>query len=203
MDTTDKIVEKAEQHCPGLLNSGGCPYLPFYNIKHTQDVYRNTKLIAANEDLSLEETEPVLIAALFHDTANAWSFEGHEEIRAREAVSFLGQAGYLVSKTSVTHNCILSTAMPQRPRTVYERIICDPDLYQLGTKDYIRLNEHLRTEWELFLKKFYTDRKWYALNRDFLLEHNFQTDYGQTVLEPVKQRNPELFDILLVHSQLV
>jgi len=183
------IVRKTKKHCIGLLLRSRCSSLPFHNEEHTMNVYENVLKIGMYENRDVEELEPVLLAALFHDTGNATAFAGHENHSVTEAGNFLLSQGYPEAKIALVIDCIKATRMPQRPMTIYEEIICDADLYHLGTKVFHEKNRLLRKEWEKFLNTEYSDAAWDSLNITFLEQHCFHTRYGQEILEPVKMEN--------------
>lgn len=141
------------------------------------------------ENLDIEELEPILLAALFHDTGNAAVFTGHENHCMIEASNFLSAQEYPVDKIISVAGCIKATYMPQQPKNFYEEIICDADLFHLGTKSYSSKNKLLRTEWSEFLKTDYSDETWDTLNIRFLEHHRFHTNYGKKILESIKQGN--------------
>ncbi len=197
------IKEKARIHCIEILRNSRCDKLPFHNVHHTLEVYKNTSKIAAFEGLSETEVEPVLLAALFHDTGNAITFKGHEELSASNAAAFLEKEKYGDTRIPEVVRCIKATEMPQTPLSKLEGILCDADLFHLGRKDFFVHNELLRTEWEQYHKKFYSNYRWYSINIEFLNQHEFHTGYGKQFLEPVKLKNSELFQSLLTNMQLI
>ncbi|WP_373519446.1 HD domain-containing protein [Pricia sp.] len=183
------IVKKAKKYCIGLLSGSRCGTLPFHNEEHTMNVYENVLKIGMYENMEMEELEPVMLAALFHDTGNATVFAGHENFSATEASNFLLAQSYPYDKIDLVINCIKATRMPQRPKNIYEAIICDADLFHLGINSYHAKNTLLRLEWATFLNTQYSNASWDSLNIEFLQQHRFHTKYGQKILEPVKQRN--------------
>ncbi len=185
----DLIVRKAKKHCIGLLLKSRCSSLPFHNEQHTMNVYENVLKIGMYENMDVQELEPVLLAALFHDTGNATVFAGHESYSATEASNFLLSHGYPPDKINLVIDCIKATRMPQRPKNSFEEIICDADLFHLGTKLFHEKNISLRIEWSSFLNTEYSDAAWDSLNIEFLEKHRFHTKYGKEVLEPKKMEN--------------
>lgn len=188
----EAIVINTKKHCIGLLLKSRCKSLPFHNLEHTMEVYENTLRIGMYENLAVAEIEPILLAALFHDTGNARVFEGHEDYSTIEARNFLLLQEYPVEKIDSVLDCIKTTRMPQQPNTIYQRIICDADLYHLGTSAFLSKNELLRREWATFLGTEYSDARWLSMNIEFLQQHQFHTKYGKEILEPVKHENIEM-----------
>jgi len=185
----NQILQKATKHCLGLLLNSRCNSLPFHNAMHTLEVYENVIEIGTFENFNYEELEPILLAALFHDTGNAFAFNGHELFSINEADAFLRDQEYSVDKTALVMDCINSTRMPQNPISKSEKILCDSDLFHLGTKSFMSKNKLLRKEFEFFLNENYSERDWIQLNIEFLGQHQFHTTYGKEILKPIKQEN--------------
>lgn len=185
----EEIVRKAKRYCIGLLSRSRCTALPFHNEQHTMNVYENVLKIGMYEERDLKNLEPVLLAALFHDTGNATVFAGHENHSITEAGNFLRAQRYSDAGIALVIDCIKATKMPQRPSNPYEKILCDADLFHLGTKSFRSKSKMLRMEWAKFLNTEYSDEAWDSLNITFLEQHTFHTKFGQDILEPVKMEN--------------
>ncbi|WP_420603242.1 HD domain-containing protein [Flagellimonas sp.] len=183
------ILGLAKKHCVQLLTQSRCSELPFHNVMHTMEVYENVLKIGMHEKLDMDELEPVLLAALFHDVGNTITFMGHEGHSAHEAFSFLTKQKYPNDKITMVCNSIYATQIPQNPRNIYENILCDADLFHLGSKQYFVKCELLRREWFNFLQLDYSDQVWSITNIQFLSRHRFHTKYGKKILEPIKQEN--------------
>ena len=76
----------------------------------------------------------------------------------------------------------------QEPLTLVEQIICDADLYHLGTNMFSKWGDCLRMELQNYYKSDISNEKWRQINLEFLRSHKFFTGYCQQKLEPVKQR---------------
>ncbi len=191
-DAMEDILIRAKNYCLSLLEKSRCASLSFHNAGHTLEVYENVKCIGSYEGLSKGELEPILLAAFFHDVGNAWTFQGHEDQSGSEAKKFLGRWGYPEPKLDVVLQCIQATRLPQNPQNVQGQILCDADLFHLGTTSFMAKNQRLRTEWEQYRKIRYTEKEWLELNISFLGEQSYFTRYGKEILEPVKQSNLQL-----------
>ncbi|MBT2161276.1 HD domain-containing protein [Zobellia barbeyronii] len=185
----EEILKNAQKYCTRVLMGSRCKSLPFHNVEHTMEVFSNVKKIGSYGYLNNDELKPVLLAALFHDTGNATVFKGHENFSVIKATDFLNGQNYPVEKLKMVTDCIKATRMPQEPKNYLEEIICDADLFHLGTKFFTAKNKLIRQEWEKFLEVRYTDEAWYALNITFLEQHRYHTKYGKDLLEPIKQKN--------------
>lgn len=135
----------------------------------------------------------MLLAALFHDIGNIICFKGDEDQSINVAKKFLQKEKYSKQKIDKVIDCISATRMPQKPKNIFENIICDADLHHLGTESFLKMNQPLRKEWSENLKIDYSNEAWNILNIQFLQEHKFHTKYGEKILEPIKKQNTELF----------
>lgn len=183
------IVSLTYEHCIDFLENTRCKSLPFHSVEHTKDVYSYVKTIANYEEVFGSDLEPILIAALFHDTGMAQTYAGHEEQSVKYALEFLKEHEYPEDKLTIVTSCILATKMPQKPQTLAEKIICDADLYHLGLESYIFKNERLRAEWEEYFNLKYSEEEWYAINVEFLENQKYHTWFGKTVLNNRKDLN--------------
>lgn len=183
------LLSDTYDHCIELLENSRCKHLPFHSVEHTREVYRYSKTIAQYEEVYGSDLDPILIAALFHDTGMAESYVDHEEQSVVYAKEFLEKLNYAPKKIQIVEDCILATKMPQAPKTKAEKIICDADLYHLGIESYLFKNERLRAEWETFFDRSYTDEEWFKMNMDFLKKQKYHTWFGKTVLNNRKDMN--------------
>jgi len=187
---------KVKQHCLNLLSDSRCSHLPFHNVTHTLEVFKNVEFIGKHERLNELELEILKIAALFHDTGVAVAYKDHEAISSKNAQRFLTHLGYPAERIIKVMQCIAATRMPQQPRTKLERVMCDADLFHLSTDVFLSKNLQLRSEWKKALDLTFTDEEWFRLNFEFLSDHHYQSTYGKTVLEQQKSKNRLLMNKL-------
>lgn len=183
------ILTEAKEYSLTLLLDEGCNKLPFHNLKHTQEVYHKACFIAEHEHLTSDELEILLLASIFHDVGQIDGYSDHEIRSAQIATTFLTGLGYDIQKTSYVASVIKATKMPQNPANLLEKIICDADLYHLGTTEFFTWNSALREEWELLFSKSFSDVDWLKLNLQFLKEHQYHTSYCQQTLHIQKKEN--------------
>ena len=185
------IIKKTKEYCTKILASSNCEKLPFHNLMHTQEVVEHAALIAKEIGLDSDQTEPIIIAAWFHDTGHSRTYFGHEEVSKELANEYLTSEGYDTKKIEMVLSCIDATKMPQRPSNVYAEVLCDADLFHIGTELFFCKKLLLRREWELEKIKTYSDWEWHKTTLAFLKKHKFKTSYGQTILENTKLKNIE------------
>ncbi|MRX62877.1 HD domain-containing protein [Maribacter sp. RZ05] len=186
---TAMTIKSITKYCSDILHSDKCKNLPFHNFAHTQEVVDNVFLISNAIGIRPKEADLIAIAACFHDTGFSETYEGHEEVSKRLAAQYLSKTNCSQNKIERVLSCIDATKMPQNPTDIYAKILCDADLFHLGTTNYMYRNMLLRKEWELFCDNVMTDGEWQLLNIKFLEEHRFKTTYGKEVLEKGKQEN--------------
>ncbi len=160
----------------------------YHNLHHTINVVQGVINIGNAEKVSELDMETLLLAAWFHDVGHINTYEGHEVAGAEIARDFLQRQGYPAERMAAVARCILATTMPQRPASPLEEIICDADMYHLSLVTYEHAQELLREEWSRVLGKVSSDEDWERENQEFLQQHHYFTHYGQTVLQPRKEK---------------
>lgn len=193
------MKEIVRKYCLELLTSKNCSSLSFHNLIHTKEVVKNIAFIGENNGLSEEELEPVIIAGWFHDTGFLCAYKGHEDHSKKIAKEFLTEKKYDKHKIQIVLGCIEATKMPQNPTSVYEKIICDSDLFHLATTEFFKRNELLRNEWQNHLNLIFDEEKWLHLNIEFLKKQCYFTPYAQQNLTGGKQTNISQLQQLLKH----
>ncbi|MFS4416424.1 HD domain-containing protein [Maribacter sp. 2307ULW6-5] len=191
------MISELEKYCTQLLSAGKCAQLPFHNIEHTKEVVSNVKVICNYQRLSKEEIEPIVIAAWFHDTGHLELYQGHEEVSKRLAKEFLEKQGYPQAKLETVLACIEATKMPQNCTSKYAAVLCDADIFHIGTPDFFFKKLLLRREWDLKDIMKVSDIEWHKLNLKFLHDHHFRTAYGKEILERGKLENEEKVKYIL------
>jgi HD superfamily phosphodiesterase len=161
----------------------------FHNFKHTEDVVAAVKDIGTRCELNVDEMEMTLVAAWLHDLGYRHGAEGHEDTSARMAEEFLERLNIPSKKIKIISSAILSTRLPQQPRTLVERVLCDADLYHLSNKTFEEKSKLLREEWKATGFREMSDQEWIQHNIDFMDEHKYHTPYGQTLLTEGKKKN--------------
>jgi predicted metal-dependent HD superfamily phosphohydrolase len=185
------LTEEVKQHVATIflsnLNSG---YV-YHDLEHTESVIKHVTEIAEHYKLSEQEIFILTTAAWFHD---AGYFKGgrqdHESRSAQMAESFL--KGHEVSDDDLIRsikNCIIATQFPQSPKNFLEQIICDADLFHLGTDEFFERNKLIHKEVEITQEKKIGKKEWRKLTISLLERHNYFTDYCRSILEKKKQRN--------------
>jgi len=187
------LLQKAQQYIDQYFASQVHRQLPYHNKSHTERVVDAVIKIANHYQLNEHDFFVVTIAAWFHDMGYySGSAAEHEANGAAMAAAFLGQHAADDTSIEQVKNCILATRMPQTPSNLLEQIVCDSDLFHLGTKDFPELNKLMRKEAEERAGKEINKKDWRSHTIAFLQSHHYHTDYCQLLLNQKKQENLEL-----------
>jgi hypothetical protein len=129
-----------------------------------------------------------MLAAWFHDTGySSGQAMGHEAVSMELASKFLQEQRVDPSIINKVVGCINATRLPQNPHSLLEQIMCDADLYHLGTSDFKEKNKLLRAELNDFGNLDLSKKDWRKKNIDFLSRHTYFTSYAKENLDPLKQ----------------
>ncbi|MES2371178.1 MAG: YitT family protein [Bacteroidota bacterium] len=174
------IITKLEKELPG--------YLSYHNVGHTNKVLKHTLEIAALEGIGGEDLDLLSTAALFHDAGFIKKYTGHEEVSCEMAKQFLPQFDYSDAQVERICGLIMATRIPQTPQDRLAEILCDADLYYIGTDDYGIMAEKLYPE---FLKEGIANNKmeWQRQQIEFLESHTYFTKRAQEKLSGKQKKN--------------
>lgn len=161
----------------------------FHNYQHTQEVVNAANVIGLHSNLTSDELESAIIAAWLHDIGYEQGSKNHEQSSAAKARQLMESLGAPHKKIVEVEEAILSTHIPQQPRTVVSQVLCDADLFHLSTEQCQEKSEMLRAEWKALGTKDMSTEEWRQENLNFMEGHSYHTPYGQSVLEIGKQRN--------------
>lgn len=164
--------------------------LPYHNMQHTESVVQAAKQIGSHYQLNEHDFFVVTVAAWFHDMGYySGDSANHEAKGAEIAATFLTGEGAGEQTIAEVKGCIMATQMPQRPVTLLEKIVCDADLFHLGTDDFPDRNKLMRKECELALHTEIDKKAWRANTVKLFENHHYHTDYCQLLLNEKKREN--------------
>jgi len=86
-------------------------------------------------------------------------------------------------------NCILATKLPQRAVSQLEQIVCDADLFHLGTDEFGERNKLLRKEVEAFKGEKISKEEWRRSTIRLLEGHQYYTGYCKDLLSRKQREN--------------
>lgn len=180
---------RTEEFVRSYFSSTSDERLAYHNVQHTERVVRATMQIADHYQLNEQDYFIVIAAAWFHDIGYFTNPVNHEAEGAVKAADFLKQNEVDPEVIAAVEQCILATKMPQSPKTLLEQIVCDADLFHLGTDDFASTNKIMRKEVEL-IKGIKISKDQWRENAARLLEtHQYHTDYARLLLNDKKEKN--------------
>jgi uncharacterized membrane-anchored protein YitT (DUF2179 family)/predicted metal-dependent HD superfamily phosphohydrolase len=171
------IMTKLEKDLPAQL--------VYHNAQHTKQVIAAAEQLALAEGIAGEELVLLKTAALFHDTGFLHQAAGHEEFSCKVAKEQLPGFGYSPAQVEAICKMIMATRLPQSPGDNLSEILCDADLYYLGTDQYAATADKLFQEFKK-LGSIKSAAEWDFMQVEFLSAHQYFTQAAKTELEETK-----------------
>ena len=162
--------------------------LTYHCIEHTLDVIKHSTRIALDEGVNEKETYLLAIAALYHDTGFLYTYAGHEKRSCEIFIQDTNVFDFTEGEKNIILELIMSTKVPQLPKNLLQKIICDADLDYLGRNDFTEIAERLRKEF--FRYRIVANLEdWQSLQMRFLQKHQYHTNSSRLLREPLKKLN--------------
>lgn len=179
-----------EQFIFNLFKAELSKYMLYHNFAHTYQTVETVKDLAADFKLSETDFENLVIAAWFHDSGYARTYQNHEEESVKIMKDYFGDQ--LDNKRfKEIEKLILSTKYGYQQTTKAEEIIHDADYVNMGKKSFSKRAELLRSEWEKLNNKVYNDLEWAQLQLDFLIAKQFKTSVAVHKFGERREKNIE------------
>jgi predicted metal-dependent HD superfamily phosphohydrolase len=183
-------AERVKQYLLPFFAAHANEHFLYHNLEHTKTVVAAAEQIGNHYQLNPRDLFIVTSAAWFHDSGY---FIGkaieHEQLGALFATSFLESEGLEESVITQIKNCILATKLPQNPTGLLEKIVCDSDLFHLGSDNFAERNRLIRKEAEAISGQKIEKRQWRKSTIALLTNHHYHTDYCQQLLNEKKEAN--------------
>ncbi|GAB3904277.1 Pycsar system effector family protein [Mucilaginibacter boryungensis] len=183
-----QLLEEVKQYVLTYFDTHHDDELLYHDLKHTKNVVATATRIANHYQLSDEDFFIVITAAWFHDTGYFTDKANHEARSAELAAEFLKEKTGQEVIDKIT-GCIIATTMPQKPNGLLQEILCDADLFHLGTDKFIGRSKQLRKEFEKFKHADIDRQQWRQKNIELLENHRYFTDYAQLLLSDQQEKN--------------
>ncbi|RYY00888.1 MAG: DUF2179 domain-containing protein [Gammaproteobacteria bacterium] len=159
--------------------------LCYHSVQHTQFVVEVADRIGKEEGLTEQERLLLLTAALFHDIGFVRGYDNHEKRSCDVAREELAQVGYPPDAVDDICKLIMATKLPQTPNSISGQILCDADLYYLGSPNFFKESENLYNEF--LAHGIVADRSdWEQRQLAFLENHQYFTNTAKR--ERAKQK---------------
>src|SRR3954454_21255719 len=186
------LLEQVQSHVQSHYKIQNKPALLYHNNSHIEYTVSAATQIANHYRLDDKDFFIVIAAAWFHDIGYLEGAKGHEERSANEAGQYLLTLQVDNAVSEAVKRCILATRMPQQPNGLLEQIICDADLFHLGTDDFAEKNKLLRQEYNATHNVNMSKEEWRAKTIKLMQAHHYHTDYCRILLDAKKAENLEL-----------
>jgi len=184
----NKVLSKAKKYVNKLLIPLERHY--YHSYKHAIEVMERAIYIWIKEWLSKEDLEIVWLAGLFHDTGFIIQYDKNEPIWAKIARNYLKSILYPENKIKIIEDTILATDPEYKtPKNIYEKIVKDADLDNLGRKDFFEKGNSLKKEIEIIKNIKIRDPDWSHGSVELLKEHHYQTLTQRLERDNIKEEN--------------
>lgn len=181
---------QTQEYVTRLFQQYQTPFHIYHNLHHTQSVVLAANEIALNYSLTETELFIIAVAAWFHDVGHLFGPAAeHEEKSVNFMRIYMQKQGIGSGLLNSIEQCILATQLPQYPKSLLAKIVCDADCYHLGTNEFRITNEQVKNEFEL--RNHLITLNWDESALHLLEQHKYFTPYCQTLLEAGKQKNIE------------
>lgn len=183
------LLEQGQEYVLNFYKNHDTSSLLYHNREHTEDVAAAVIKIANHYQLADDDFFVVMAAAWFHDLGYMVDVKVHEEKGAELALAFFGEKQLDKKHLDAIKSCIMATRMPQMPNNLLEQIICDADLFHLGTDDFKEKDKLLFKEVRLLHNADISKEHWLEKSIAFVESHTYHTDYCRLLLNDGKLQN--------------
>lgn len=184
------ISEQAQHYVRSYFDAHVNEKLYYHNRRHTEQVVEAAMQIGQHYQLNDVDFFTVIVAAWFHDIGYLTGpGKGHEERGAMMAKAYLEGTGVDKAVIEGICRCIVATQLPQRAVGLTEQIVCDADLFHLGTDQFGDRNKQMRKEAEAVQDRKISKDEWRRSTIRFLEGHQFYTDYCRLLLNEKQLEN--------------
>lgn len=180
--------EKAHSFLLNKLENELPDHLTYHNATHTKNVIAAVEELSVAEEVTGDDLVLLRTAALFHDAGFLQDHKEHEKKSCVLAREMLPQFEYNTAQIESICTMIMATKLPQTPVNHLSKLLCDADLYYIGSDQYEANAERLYTEFT-DLKIVSSKKEWEQKQIDFLAAHRFFTKTAIKNREQQKQNN--------------
>lgn len=178
---------KAEVYILNRLKNELSATLSYHGYHHTIDVMTAAMKLADAENLPEEEKKLLRIAVAFHDAGFIYMYKDHEEKSCEMSREVLPSLGFSGEQMDIICGMIMTTKIPQKPKTLAEKIIADADLDYLGREDVLPIAQTLFNELKIHAN-ISEESEWNRVQINFLKEHHYHTQSAIMQRTPNKQQ---------------
>jgi len=179
-----------------ILNTKLSKDLHYHGVHHTLDALNNCKVYLKHNHVSAHDAKLLRLGVLFHDIGFTETNLEHEQRSSEIAKKLLNNYNFPKDDIEVIMGLILSTKIPQEPKTLLEKIICDVDLDYLGRSDFYEISDQLFRELKA-LSVIKNIDEWNRIQIKFLEAHKYHTEFAVKNRQPNKEQRIEELKQLL------
>ncbi len=172
----------------------------YHCFEHTMDVYSTVIDIGEKESVKEEDMELLKLAALFHDCGFMVQDHEHEIAGCKIMREKLDELGYKEDAINKVCSMVMCTKIPQSPKNLLERIICDADLDYLGRNDFFLIGDTLFEELKTY-GILNTLDEWNEIQVKFLEAHSYCTETNRNTRTEKKAENLQRVKDLLQNKK--
>jgi predicted metal-dependent HD superfamily phosphohydrolase len=170
-----------------LLKSELPGELHYHSIFHTISSLKICEEYIRYFDIDRYDAKLLRIGVLLHDIGFTVSLDDHELEGAKIANELMTEFEFTKSDIKVVTQLILATKLPQKPKNLLERIICDVDLDYLGRKDFYEISDLLYQEL-LERSELFDKTQWNRIQIEFLENHTYHTEFARKRRQGLKEQ---------------
>lgn len=185
------LQDDVKDHVLAYFDSHHDSRLVYHNLAHTEEVVKATIQIGNHYQLNEKDFFIIFAGSWFHDTGYFEDPQHHERKSGELAVAFLKEKEVPADIRDAVLQVIMATKMPQRPTNLLENILCDADLFHLGSADFSDKRKLMHKEFELLYQAKLGKNEWRIRDIAFLEGHHYHTDYCSLLLNDQKAKNIE------------
>ena len=126
---------------------------------------------------------------MFHDTGFIVEYDNNEPIGAKIAKNYLRSTGYDRADIYIIENIIIATRLEEKPKNIYEQIVKDADMDNLGRDDFFEKSDKLKQEIEHIKNISLDNKKWDASNFTLISTHTYYTKTQHKERDKKRQEN--------------
>ena len=198
-----ELLDQLRAHVANLFQTHQDERFIYHNLHHTEQVVENVVRIANHYQLSDQDFFIVVAASWFHDMGYFFDCTQHESRGASLANDFLSANGVSSEVIEQVKGCIMATKMPQNPEGLLQQIVCDADLFHLGSDRFKERNRLMRKEAEAFIKHKIDKADWRIKTIALFKAHHYHTEFCQQLLNAKKAENLAELESKLIKEQNV
>ncbi len=186
----EKLIEKTAEYVREIYAKHKSPELVYHDLKHTERVVNSCRQIADHYQLEEQDYTAVVVASWFHDIGYMFGpATEHEKTGAKMAEEFLLKHSHDTALMEKVKECIMATKMGVEPESMIAKIVCDADLFHLGTNDFYEINKSVRKEHVALTGDKISGAQWRKFTLPFIERHEFKTDYVKALAQKTLQQN--------------